>query len=151
MSQNIIEYPSLGTPPSGSIRFNTDSAKMEIYNGEQWWEIDSTSPDEQTGGTRGLIFGGEGSNPRNTIQFFNVDSTGNAIDFGDIVGDNRRDGVGTSSPTRGVFSCGYDGSSFHDEQDSVELLTLGNAVDFGDTVNGNRFRLSGGSSGHGGL
>tara|TARA_B100000287_G_scaffold116219_1_gene108195 strand:+ start:31 stop:168 length:138 start_codon:yes stop_codon:yes gene_type:complete len=44
MSQNIIEYPSLGTPPAGSIRFNTDSSKMEIYNGEQWWEIDSTSP-----------------------------------------------------------------------------------------------------------
>ena len=43
------EYPSLGTPPAGSIRFNTDSSKMEIYNGEQWWEIDSTSPEEQTG------------------------------------------------------------------------------------------------------
>ena len=24
---------------SGSIRFNTDSSKLEIYNGEQWWEI----------------------------------------------------------------------------------------------------------------
>ena len=37
---------------------------MEIYNGEQWWNIDSTSPDEQTGGTRGL-FGG-GGNPSST-------------------------------------------------------------------------------------
>ena len=42
MSQ-VNEYPSLEVN-SGSIRFNTDSAKMEIYNGEQWWEIDSTSP-----------------------------------------------------------------------------------------------------------
>ena len=39
---------------AGSIRFNTDSSKLEIYNGEQWWEIDSTSPELQTGGTRGL-------------------------------------------------------------------------------------------------
>ena len=44
---------------SGSIRFNTDSRKMEIYNGEAWWEIDSTSPEEQTGGTRALSMGGE--------------------------------------------------------------------------------------------
>ena len=41
---------------SGSIRFNTDSAKMEIYNGEAWWEIDATSPEQQTGGTRGLFW-----------------------------------------------------------------------------------------------
>ena len=49
------EYPSLGTPPAGSIRFNTDSSKMEIYNGEAWWEIDSTSPVQQTGATRGVL------------------------------------------------------------------------------------------------
>ena len=49
-----MEYPSLGTPTAGSIRFNTDSKKMELYNGEAWWEIDSTSTDSQTGGTRGL-------------------------------------------------------------------------------------------------
>ena len=42
MSQytNKQELPSLDTAPAGSIRFNTDSNKMEIYNGEQWWNID---------------------------------------------------------------------------------------------------------------
>ena len=39
------EYPSLDTAPAGSIRFNTDSNKLEIYNGEQWWNIDATSPE----------------------------------------------------------------------------------------------------------
>ena len=68
-----------------------------------------------------------------------------------LIGTNRRDGGGTSSPTRGIFSCGYDGSSFHDEQDAVELATTGNSVDFGDAANGNRFRCGAGSSGHGGL
>ena len=43
-----MEIPSLSTPPAGSLRFNTDSKKLEIYNGEAWWEIDSTSPDAQT-------------------------------------------------------------------------------------------------------
>ena len=46
MSQ-VNEKPSLNTAPAGSIRFNTDSNKMEIYNGEKWWEVDSTSPTEQ--------------------------------------------------------------------------------------------------------
>ena len=57
-----MEYPSIGTPPAGSIRFNTDSHKMEIYNGDKWWEIDSTSPEVQTGGTRGVIAGGFSNN-----------------------------------------------------------------------------------------
>ena len=48
----MIEHPSLETATSGSIRFNTDSSKLEIYNGEQWFEIDATSPNQQTGGTR---------------------------------------------------------------------------------------------------
>ena len=101
--------------------------------------------------TRIVIAEGGSPSLTNTISFITTATTGNATEFGDIVGDNRRDGIGTSSPTRGIFSCGYDGSSFHNEQDSVELATMGNSVDFGDTVNGNRFRLSGGSTGHGGL
>ena len=50
----MSEIPSLDKPTSGSIRFNTDSSKLEIYNGEAWWEIDATSPQHQTGGTRGV-------------------------------------------------------------------------------------------------
>ena len=56
MSQRI-EQASRDTAPAGSIRFNTDSSKLEIYNGEQWWDIDATSPEFETGTTRGL-FGG---------------------------------------------------------------------------------------------
>ena len=53
-----------------------------------------------------------------------------------------------------IFGGGYDYPSPYTElatMDMVEISTLGNSVNFGDTVNGNRFRLSGGSSGHGGL
>ena len=53
----MIEHPSLETATSGSIRFNTDSSKLEIYNGEAWFEINSTSPEELTGGARGFILG----------------------------------------------------------------------------------------------
>ena len=68
-----MEYNTVGTPPAGSIRFNTDSSKMEIYNGDKWWNIDSTSPNEQTGGTRGLTMGGYTSPTfTNVIDYINI-------------------------------------------------------------------------------
>ena len=60
--------------PAGSIRFNTDSSKMEIYNGDKWWNIDSTSPNEQTGGTRGIISGGGSPTATNTIESAYIDT-----------------------------------------------------------------------------
>ena len=68
---------------AGSIRFNTDSSKMEIYNGDKWWEIDSTSPEVQTGGTRGISFKGNAPTNSSIIDYITVDTTGNAVDFGD--------------------------------------------------------------------
>ena len=122
------------TIPSGSIRFNTDSTKLEIYNGEAWFEIDATSPEQQTGGTRGLLFGGEGSNPRNTIQFFNVDSAGNAIDFGDM-NDERTEGMACASRVRAFAVGGFLGSSptnYTNILDMVTIASTGNATDFAD-------------------
>ena len=67
------EYPSLETATSGSIRFNTDSSKLEIYNGEAWFEIDATSPEQQTGGTRGLFVLVDILNQcNNEIEFINM-------------------------------------------------------------------------------
>ena len=53
-----------------------------------------------------VVFGGEGSNPRNTIQFFNVDSTGNAIDFGDM-NDERTEGMSCASRVRAFAVGGF--------------------------------------------
>ena len=132
----MIENPSLETATSGSIRFNTDSSRLEIYNGEAWWEIDATSPEQQTGGTRGLIFGGEGSNPRNTIQFFNVDSTGNAIDFGDM-NDERTEGMACASRVRAFAVGGFLGGQPTNYTNTIDMVTIastGNATNFSDSA-----------------
>ena len=121
------EYPSLETATSGSIRFNTDSSKLEIYNGEAWFEIDSTSPEEQTGGTRGL-WGGGGPSPTTRIDFVNVDTTGDALDFGDMLG-NRHYMRGYGSRTRGLWGHNVEQSS---EISFVTISSTGNAQDFGD-------------------
>ena len=131
-----MEYPSLGTPPAGSIRFNTDSSKMEIYNGDAWWEIDSTSPTEQTGGTRGICASGrsEGGGAQtnvNNIQYINISTTGDAVDFGDVIDANSRGGGTCSSRTRGIVTR-------PDDDATMEYLTIsstGNSAEFGeDTI-----------------
>ena len=139
------EYPSLGTPPAGSIRFNTDSNKMEIYNGEQWWNIDSTSPQEQTGGTRGVIMGGlSPSHPNGdeTMQFITISSAGNSADFGDLTREKYASYGGIASRTRGIMPGGYyyPGSSgtYTDEMDAITISIQSNAFDFGNLSQGNR-------------
>jgi hypothetical protein len=69
------------TVPSGALRFNSDSGKLEYYNGEVWWQIDNFSADNATGGTRGVFAGGVFPTPAatNIIQYVNIDSTGNSI------------------------------------------------------------------------
>ena len=123
------EHPSLETATSGSIRFNTDSSKLEIYNGEAWFEIDSTSPEEQTGGSRGLMGGGTTPAVTNAIDFINVDTTGNSSDFGDL-SYARRGVAALASRTRGVFAGGR--SSDNNGIDFVTIASTGNAADFGD-------------------
>ena len=49
-----MEKPSLDTAKAGAFRFNTDSSQLEIYDGNQWTGVLATSPEQQTGGTRGL-------------------------------------------------------------------------------------------------
>ena len=130
------EYPSLDKAPAGSIRFNTDSAKMEIYNGDQWWEIDATSPELQTGGTRLLFGGGYGNSPHgnmDSIDFVNVATTGNASDFGNL-STARTAKSGGASRTRGLFASGRFSptSDGYNIIDFVTIASTGNTQDFGD-------------------
>ena len=117
---------------SGSIRFNTDSSKMEIYNGEQWWEIDATSPELQTGGTRGLIQHNclAANAATNVIQFINVSTTGDAVDFGDTTNTGTFHGT-SASPTRGIIAGGNVPSSTNAIQ-YITFATTGDAQEFGD-------------------
>ena len=150
------EYPSLDIPPAGSIRFNTDSNKLEIYNGEQWWNIDSTSPNEQTGGTkqgiggnsyggggtasggtRGVCFKGAAPSNSTNIDFINIDSTGNAVDFGNKT--SGREGSAFSDRTRGIHAVGFDAPSLNAYSNALEFITIasqGNTQDFGDCTFG---------------
>ncbi len=137
------------TAKSGSIRFNTDSSKMEIYNGDKWWEIDSTSPEAQTGGTRGVWMGGYTTGPAtvyNEMDYVNVASTGNAIDFGNLT-QQVSSFMGTaSSRTRGLRFGGYIIPGDTKAIDYITISSTGHSQNFGDVDEADRYGNAGSDS-----
>ena len=138
-----MEYPSLDKPTAGAFRFNTDSSQLEIYDGNQWTGVLATSPNQQTGGTRGLFMGGETPGYDSTIDYINIDSTGDAIDFGDLSG-NTSIPSALASRTRGVRGGGYTGSNTN----KIEYVTISitsNTTDFGDLAESKHWVQAGGN------
>ena len=83
---------------------------------------------------RGLFGGGYVTSPGvvNVIDYVEIATTGNAIDFGDLTVARYAIG-GCSSQTRGLFGGGdLTGPSNQNVIDYVTILTTGNAIDFGD-------------------
>ncbi len=138
-----MEYSSFDTPPAGSIRFNTDVNKLEIYNGNAWWEIDSTSTKLRTGGTRGGIGGGSTPTKVNNIQYQNLDSGGNLLDFGDLSQTRANPGC-VSSRTRAVW-CGGEHPGNQNTMDYVTIASTGDATDFGDLDQTARYLMGAGN------
>ena len=136
-----IDLPSYDTPPAGALRFNSDSGKLEYYNGEAWWQIDNFSADNATGGARGVFGGGygPGAGTINTIDYVTISTTGNAIDFGDLV-TTRQGLAAVSSSTRGLFAGGEPNTNIID---FITISSTGNATDFNGDLVSARFGLAG--------
>ena len=134
-----MEKPSLDKAKAGAMRFNTDSLVLEIYDGNQWVQVVADSPELITNGTRACRVGGQTpSTPFgiNTIDFFNMSTTGNASDFGDLNVYRASSGQGFASRTRGFAAGGYN-SSLGGYINNIDFFTIdskGNASDFGDMV-----------------
>jgi hypothetical protein len=141
-SQNYVILPKGTTgnrvgvgSTTGALRYNTDSNKVELYDGNQWVEVQSSRPD-LNGGARG-VFGGGATAPGtriNTIEYININSTGNSIDFGDLV-EVKSDLAACSSSIRGIFSGAFQLSPVATRLNTIEYITIsstGNSADFGD-------------------
>ena len=114
--------------PTGAIRYNTDSNKMECFNGTKWWQV-AVSESAPIGG-RGIQFGA-GANPRDEIQYFNLTTSGDALDFGNLNA-GRSSTCAVSSVTRGFCCGGYYAPAEQNEIQEIVIATQGNAIDFGD-------------------
>ena len=106
---------------------------MEIYDGNQWTGILATSGALQTGGTRGLFVGGRNPANSDTIDFVSIDTTGNAVDFGNRLEFFGRQGGATGSRVRGVIwkTC----STYSNVIEFLTFASQGNTQDFGDSTN----------------
>ena len=90
----------------------------------------------------GATYGSPGSYPgykdSQVIDYVTIASTGNAIQFGNLV-NNRGWGAGKcSNSTRGLFASGYTNtpsSGYQTEISYITIATLGNTSDFGDISN----------------
>ena len=132
MSINPVEIPT------GAVRYNTDSNKMEVYIGDTWMEVAVSSPNLD-GGARGLIMGGHSpgapnSGRLNNIEFVTITSKGDSQDFGDLTSVGRSSTGSCASSTRGLIMGGFDESApaYRDIIDFVTISSTGNATDFGN-------------------
>ena len=126
--------------PAGAMRFNSDSQKLEYWNGSAWFQVHTATPDLATAGdrepgARGIVgYGGETPSTQNinTIEYVNIASTGNAVDFGDMI-QGRRGGSGAAaSSTRGLTCGGYVGPTSSNVIDFITFSSTGDSQDFGD-------------------
>ena len=132
--------------PRGAIRFNTDSNRLEVWNGSVWGEMQLSTPNlaqngETNIGARGLFVGGETPSRRADIDIINFASAGNSVDFGDMNTTRSAPAVFASS-TRAIAAGGETPSVVN----TIEFMTIastGSATDFGAILTDARRRLSG--------
>jgi len=135
----MTEQRPIQPTPVGALRFNTDTSKLEYFDGNQYVNITTDSPEQNTGGTRGVTAGiNENPQWQEHMDFFNIATTGNSTDFGDMSADVFSCGA-TASSSRGVVFGGYGGSVQNSNNNQIEFVTIasqGNSPDFGDMTVG---------------
>jgi hypothetical protein len=85
---------------------------------------------DPTPGPRGFFAGGNPSN-KNEIDYINISSTGNAIDFGNL-SQGRGGGGAAGDRSRGLLMGGYVAPSYTDTIDFWTFASTGDATDFGN-------------------
>ena len=130
------------TVPTGAIRYNTDSNKMECFDGTKWWQISVSSPDlgnstlsDNHGGTRG-IWGGGNATPgpiHADIEYITISTQGNSIDFGSNISEGKRRCSGFGSRTRGFIAGGRTPTN-RSTIDFVTFSSTGTTTAWGDNL-----------------
>ena len=122
--------------PLGAMRFNSDSQRLEYFNGDIWMQV-HTSNNEVDGGHRGLIMGG--SSFTDTIEYITIPTAGNGIDFGNL-DTGTMITSGCSSNTRGLCMGGrVPGGVQTNRIEYVTIQSTGDGTDFGDLTKTNDY------------
>ena len=147
----MSNLPPSGEIPRGAIRFNTDSNKPELWDGAQWAEFQLSTPnlgrgvDSSLGGRAVYVSGWTGTSNTDATDYWNMASTGDAVDFG-ALSPSRRYQAGCSDATRGITFGGYT-TTYSSEIVKTTIASTGSHATFGQMRNaaddGNEGRLGG--------
>ena len=122
-------------PTPGSLRFNQDFATLEFYTGNNWATVNAFTDIQNSPGSRGrgVIMGGnDGSNNLSDIDFIDITTQGNAVNFGTLTETaGYINGNNVSSSTRGLRQGGYTPSRVN-TVDYLTMASTGDATNFGD-------------------
>ena len=127
---NLNEYTESSSEPSspsnGALWWDTANEKTFIYAEGEWKETIGIAASISWGGDRGVTAHGNGTN---TMSYFDITSSGNATDFGDLGNGTDKDLSSSSNSSRGLFA----GFGTNDaEIEYITTSTTGNATDFGN-------------------
>ena len=150
---NAIEqgYTASGTEPSspseGDYWWDSSNSVLYQYINSEFKTV-SLEAAFSWGGDRAIIAGGRNSSstPLAIIDYYDINTAGNASDFGDLTTE-RTLCAACSSTSRGLIFNGYPASGSDNQSiDYIAFATLGNAADFGDSVH-NAIKISCASDG----
>ena len=112
-----------------------DVAGITTFTGTSGIVMPSGDTAHRGGRGRGVIGGGYvAPNRVNTIDYITIQTTGDAVNFGDLT-TTRSDSANFSSTTRGIFAGGLEpGRST--VMDYITISATGNTFDFGDLSDG---------------
>ncbi len=117
--------------PLGAMRFNSDSQKLEYFNGDIWVQVNTFNTD-LNGGTRGVFMGGSNEpDPSSTydiIDYVTITTAANAVDFGNL-SSARQEGGALSSRQRGIH---FGGDPAMNTIEYITIASTGNSTDYGD-------------------
>ena len=131
---------------SSPTQLSDTSAVGVVYDGPikhntQGYMYFPTGRTEERGRGRGIIAGGSpGTDNNEQIEFINIQSDGNAVEFGELITSRRGCGA-CSSSTRGLIGGGTASNpspTFTNSMEFITIATTANGTDFGDLNNASR-------------
>ena len=137
-------------PTPGSLRFNQDFATLEFYTGNNWATVNTFTEMQNSPSNRGRGFfmggfGPAGSGRHLSIDYINIQTQGNATNFGDLlsttVGTGNEGAMGCGNEIRGVIGGGNGPSATCPYVQYITTASEGDAINFGN-LSQTRFRGS---------
>ena len=117
-------------PPYGVDAGNTFGGP--IQHSTQKYMCFPTGRTEERGRGRGFTGGGNNPGTTNTIQFVEIRTSGNSLDFGDLTYGRQSTLGAVANQTRAIWGGGQIHPANSDIMDFITISTTGNATDFGN-------------------